>query len=83
MSKLEKVVNNLAIFLLLSLVGVFFVSMYKSEQLKKEEKRSSALVGLTEMRAIALKIDSLQKDLREIKKNLVLQGVSPRRDTLE
>lgn len=83
MSKLEKVVNNLAIFLLLSLVGVFFVSMYKSDQLKKEEKRSSALVGLTEMRAIALKIDSLQKDLREIKKNLVLQGVSPRRDTLE
>jgi hypothetical protein len=82
-SKLEKVVNNLAIFLLLSLVGVFFVSMYKSDQLKKEEKRSSALVGLTEMRAIALKIDSLQKDLREIKKNLVLQGVSPRRDTLE
>jgi len=38
MSKLERIVNTAAVVLLLSLVGVFFVSMYRSAELKKVEK---------------------------------------------
>ena len=77
-SRLEKIVNNTAIVLLLLLVGVFFVSMYKSTQLKKEEKLAHSVTANAEMRAIILKMESLEHDIHAIKKKLTLKEIPPK-----
>lgn len=76
MSKLERIVNTVAVVLLLSLVGVFFVSMYKSAELKKVEKAAIKRAGNAELRVMASQIDSLHRDMLEIKKRLQLQKAS-------
>jgi hypothetical protein len=76
MSKLERIVNTAAVVLLLSLVGVFFVSMYKSAELKKVEKAAYSRAGNADMRAMASQIESLHRDMLEIKKRLQLQKAS-------
>ena len=77
-SRLEKIVNSTAVVLLLLLVGVFFVSMYKSTQLKKKEKLAYSVAGNAEMRAIVLKVESLQEDIQAIKKKLTLKEIPPK-----
>jgi hypothetical protein len=74
---LEKMVNNTAIVLLLLLVGVFSVSIYRGSQLKKAEHKAASMASEEKMRTMTLRIESIRRDMQEIKRGLSPRSAKP------